>query len=294
MPSPLPYYPFYPRDFASSGTVKRMDRIGQAIYRELLDQQWEDGSLPSDPAVIQRMIKSTSKEWASFRPFLDKCFPIDECDGERRNPRMAGDREKALVKVAKRAAAGEKGGNAKQEKKLKQSGDKPLANAKDLSEQKPAKRRGKKVANKDTDTDTHNPANAGGDLAPDGKPLTPYQRAEQVLLRLAMAKAESAPMKADITPNLKSGQAGLQDLLTWLEDAGLTFDDAADRAVQLYLLAEKLWDGKLSWPAVFNHRQNLAKKLNDPGPLVQTGAGGLTDHVDRIRREIEARGITGG
>lgn len=106
------YLKFHHRDWLSSTTVLTMDCAARGIYIMLMSHQFEDGSLPSDPAILQRLAHATPKEWKSFEPFLEKCFPIQD-DGTRQNQKVHEQRTKTKAKREKLQTNGKAGGRPK-------------------------------------------------------------------------------------------------------------------------------------------------------------------------------------
>lgn len=89
----LPMLPWYPGAFMSS--TRGWSVTARGIYRELLDTQWEMGSVPADAAVLQRLIGATTIEWKNW-PIVEPKFPIGP-DGVRRNPTLERHRIKAIA-----------------------------------------------------------------------------------------------------------------------------------------------------------------------------------------------------
>lgn len=84
--------PWYPRDFASS--TRGWPLAARGAYRELLDAQWDMGSLPLDPQQLRAIAAATPAEWRSAWPLIERKFPL--CDDDcRRNPRLEVHRAKA-------------------------------------------------------------------------------------------------------------------------------------------------------------------------------------------------------
>jgi len=101
---PLPFMPWYPARFLSS--TRGWPLTARAIYRELLDCQWELGGLPADPGELRRMIGATPAEWKYWRQFAERKFPID-ADGQRRNATLEEHRTKsAAIRERNREGAG--------------------------------------------------------------------------------------------------------------------------------------------------------------------------------------------
>lgn len=85
--------PWFPRDFLSS-TIE-WPLVARGIYRELLDRQWDTGSLPNDKSALRQMVRATLKEWNYAWPYIKQKFPISG-DGRLRNPRLESHRRKAI------------------------------------------------------------------------------------------------------------------------------------------------------------------------------------------------------
>ena len=102
--TPLGYYKWFPRDFLSSRTVRRMSITAQGVYRTLLDLQWEDGDVPTDPEEAKEVIGATDEEWATFERFFEACFP----DGK--NPVLDDQRVSSCAAIEAQREAGRKGG----------------------------------------------------------------------------------------------------------------------------------------------------------------------------------------
>jgi len=85
--------PWYPRDFASA--THGWPLIARGAYRELLDSQWDMGSLSADQLDLRALVGCTPAEWRIAWPLIEPKFPID-ADGRRRNPRLESHRAKAL------------------------------------------------------------------------------------------------------------------------------------------------------------------------------------------------------
>lgn len=119
------YLKFYHREWLSSQTIAMMDATAKGIYIMLISHQFEDGSLPAEPVFLQRLSGATPKEWKSFEPFLDRCFPVQE-DGLRRNPKVLDEREQMKAMREKNKANGSKGGRPKKTERATQ--EKPKQN----------------------------------------------------------------------------------------------------------------------------------------------------------------------
>jgi hypothetical protein len=85
--------PFDGIDFYGSQSVKLMDAEAEAVYMRLLWEEWANGSLPEDPALIQHLLPAKfHKRWRVIWPQLEPKFPV--IDGVRRNPRAVAERAK--------------------------------------------------------------------------------------------------------------------------------------------------------------------------------------------------------
>ncbi len=104
--TPIGWYKWYPRDFISSSTVRRMSYLAQGIYRALLDLQWEDGSVPTDMSEVAQILRLNEHEQAEFEPFLSTVFP----DGA--NPKLADERAKSVAYVMQQKEYGKRGGKS--------------------------------------------------------------------------------------------------------------------------------------------------------------------------------------
>jgi hypothetical protein len=106
------YYPWYVRDYRSSRKVQRMGYIARGLYRELLDEEFLEGSLPDDIGALADIcgcpVRVMERAWKELEP----CF--QQIDGRLVNEKLEEMRtEKDKIRV-KRADAGRKGGIAKQ------------------------------------------------------------------------------------------------------------------------------------------------------------------------------------
>ena len=104
--TPLGYYKWYPRDFYSSPAVRSMSFMARAIYRELLDLQWESVRLPDAKRTLSAL-NINDEQWQEFAPYLDELFPNGQ------NPRLKELRETAVTQSQKNKESGSKGGRSK-------------------------------------------------------------------------------------------------------------------------------------------------------------------------------------
>lgn len=104
--TPLGWYAWYPRDFATSITVRSMSFTARAIYRECLDIQWEHGRLTSVERLLN-IIGITVEQWAEFAPYMDELFPNGV------NAKMDQLRNDAFNRQNQKKIAGEKSAEAR-------------------------------------------------------------------------------------------------------------------------------------------------------------------------------------
>jgi hypothetical protein len=64
----------------TSSTRLRLDATGRGIYRELLDQCYTQGSIPSDPELICRICSCTMAEFERYWPLMSAKFLKDKKD----------------------------------------------------------------------------------------------------------------------------------------------------------------------------------------------------------------------
>jgi len=101
--SGLPFLPWFPARFMSS--TRGWSVTARGVCRELLDCQWEMGSLPANAAELRKLIGATHAEWKCWADLVETKFPKD-ADGRRRNPTLEEHRAKSLrVRECNRAGA---------------------------------------------------------------------------------------------------------------------------------------------------------------------------------------------
>lgn len=95
------WYPWFPRRFWSSERVALMDDAAVALYKFLLDHEWENGPFSSDERVIRALcarFKSFDTSWPQVRPCFDQTM-----DGRLSNRRM--EKERSMEREASSARA---------------------------------------------------------------------------------------------------------------------------------------------------------------------------------------------
>lgn len=104
MSAGLFWYPWIPRDFLAS--TRDWSLSQRAVYRELLDAQWDSGGLPDDAAALRALARATPAEWRAAWPRVDPKFPLG-ADGLRRNLRLEGHRARSEREHARKRQGAE-------------------------------------------------------------------------------------------------------------------------------------------------------------------------------------------
>lgn len=104
--TPLGWYKWYPRDFSTSIVVRSMSFNARAIYRELLDVQWESGCLP-DAKRLLSVLGANAEQWNEFAPYFDELFP------NGKNLKLDVMRIEAVSRSEKNRISGSIGGSKK-------------------------------------------------------------------------------------------------------------------------------------------------------------------------------------
>ena len=100
-----PAYLFYPSDF-KQGT-KYFNFYQRAIYRELLDAQWDDGFIPNNVDLLANMIGMDRDDFMMNWAVVKTKFKELE-EGKLINPRLEEEREKLLKKSQKASESAKK------------------------------------------------------------------------------------------------------------------------------------------------------------------------------------------
>lgn len=112
--SKLHSYPWYPADWRGSETRMAMTLEERAIYRDLLDHCWEEGSLPTNPRVLAGIAGASAEEWE--RCGENVLAPFEFIDG-RYHHRKVNERRPELVEWHEaRKQAGRKGAESRWQK----------------------------------------------------------------------------------------------------------------------------------------------------------------------------------
>ena len=106
--APLPYYKWYWQDWRSNRTVQRMSYVERGLYRELLDECWSEGGIPSDMESLADICGCPVDVIANAWQVLSKCFLlVDGCYRNEKLDSLRTDRDAIRVK---RKDAGRLGG----------------------------------------------------------------------------------------------------------------------------------------------------------------------------------------
>lgn len=108
MAESLTMMPWFPRDFLSA--TRGWSVTAKGVYRELLDAQWEMGTLPKQAENLRKTIGASLREWNQGWKLCECKFPIV---GEgRQNERLEQHRAKSQRLSEKRREIGRRGGQA--------------------------------------------------------------------------------------------------------------------------------------------------------------------------------------
>lgn len=105
----LAMMPWFPRDFVAA--TRGWSLVERGVYRELLDAQWEFGSLPNNQKELARIVGITAREFTAAWRRVSVKFVAAESGGLI-NLRLEEHRAKALRIREVRGAAGSRGGQA--------------------------------------------------------------------------------------------------------------------------------------------------------------------------------------
>ncbi len=92
-PPQMPRMPWYPSSFYAS--TRTWPFIARAVYRELLDVQWDAGGLPADPEALRKMLGVEPADWSKTWQIVETKFELDQ-GGQLRNRRLEAHRTRAL------------------------------------------------------------------------------------------------------------------------------------------------------------------------------------------------------
>jgi hypothetical protein len=100
--TPLAWYKWFPGDYLR--LTRGWPLAARAVYRELLDAEWDLQILPASPRRLRDTVGATVAEWRVAWPFCEQHFPLD--GPGRRNPALERLRatQVALVEQCRRGA----------------------------------------------------------------------------------------------------------------------------------------------------------------------------------------------
>lgn len=116
--SDLPFFNFYPKDFASDGKVEAMTTEEIGAYILLLAKAWHEQppcSVPDDNSILARWTRLGDDGWLRARPRVVVCFYLR--DGRLFQPRLELEYRKARAIVNKKSEGGKKGVEAREAKR---------------------------------------------------------------------------------------------------------------------------------------------------------------------------------
>ena len=111
----LTWYPWYVDKWRSNRKVARMTPAERGIYRELLDECWLEGSIPSDPDELCEIAHCTRAELDVAWPAIWKCFS-ERADGRFVNAKIAAVLLAQAEALARQKDGGRRGGKSTQAK----------------------------------------------------------------------------------------------------------------------------------------------------------------------------------
>lgn len=74
----MPYYPWFVKDFRANRKVQRMNYVERGLYRELLDECWEEGTIPDDPLKLAEICNCPPGVMVEAWPKIRPCFTASE------------------------------------------------------------------------------------------------------------------------------------------------------------------------------------------------------------------------
>lgn len=114
------WYPWYWEAFYKS--TRGWPFEAKAVYRELLDIQWQEGSVPSSQERCRLVTGCSAELWRIAWPFVEEKFPLNGNKSWRQNWVLAAERDKSVKLVSQKRAFGSLGGTAKKINRMASSG----------------------------------------------------------------------------------------------------------------------------------------------------------------------------
>lgn len=105
---PLAWYPWYWKEWRLNRKVKRMNMTERGIYRELLDECWIEGSLPSDLDGLAEIAGCPLAQMRAAWPALQSSF-TERPDGRIVNDKIARVHAAQFEAYERQVKAGKKG-----------------------------------------------------------------------------------------------------------------------------------------------------------------------------------------
>ncbi len=244
---PLGYYRWFVRDYRANRKVQRMSYVSRGLYRELLDEEWLEGPLPTDLPSLADIcgcpLKVMEKSW----PEIAACFAL--ADGRLVNDKlecMRTDQDRTRIK---RVLSGRLGGIAKQ----------TVANAKHLLEdEKPVEQvlnNENSLLNDETDLPYSNrSSNSSSRLLADakGEPIPPEIVASWVLDDLQLSGMSLRLVLDDICRMALNAGTSADELRGSLVNSWQGYEEAKPRLSYTVgaqkFFGEGVWRNRDGWP----------------------------------------------
>jgi len=134
--SKSPAFQFYAADYLADENVQLMTLEEEGAYIRALAYCWREGSIPSDPEKLSRLLKNCSNQASTV---VRNCFNQCSNDGSRLvHPRLEIEREKQRIWKEKSSEAGKRSGKSRRNNKIKSEPtfNQPSTNLGDLVEPK--------------------------------------------------------------------------------------------------------------------------------------------------------------
>ena len=117
MKNKSPAFQFYPSDFLSDEKVMMMNYEERGIYITLLSVCWIEGSIPSDPEMLERLLRNGGA--IKGLDFILKCFdPHLTLEGRLVHKRLDREREKQVEHSKQKSKSGKEGAKKRWDSKV--------------------------------------------------------------------------------------------------------------------------------------------------------------------------------
>lgn len=136
--APLPFYPWYITRYRAHRKAQSMSYVERGLYRELLDECWEEGAIPDDIGKLAEIARCPAGVMAEAWPNIRPCFtPCEGLDGmfleSPRLEQIRTEQDAFRLKQAERARGSHgkprqatAGHYSKEEKRKEEEGNGPL------------------------------------------------------------------------------------------------------------------------------------------------------------------------